>query len=67
MTRPCVNRASLGMRTDWPVDTRWGSEEEELFCKKTFTARYALSIIRNISSSDLENMGSMPSILIPNI
>lgn len=60
MTRPNIVRTSLGLRVDWPSDMTWESPEEETFCKATFTARDALSILRNISNEDLEVMGFDP-------
>lgn len=60
MVRPVMARVSLGIKVTWPADMRWESDEEETYCTSPFTARDALSILRNIPPDDLAVMGFSP-------
>ena len=55
--RPTYTRASLGIDIQWPVDMQWESDEERAYCTAIFSAREALSILRNISDKDVSSIG----------
>ena len=61
MTRPTVTRVPLGIKVTWPNEMQWESDEEREYCTAPFTARDALSILRNIPDSDLSVLGFTPS------
>lgn len=61
MVRPSFTRVPLGIKVTWPADVPWESEEERAYCTAPFTARDALSILRNIPHHDLIVLGFSPS------
>lgn len=68
MPRPCYTRGPFGICLDWG-DSSFESDEEEVFCRRPFTAREALSILTCIPSEDVELLGfdeqwSHPSCMI---
>lgn len=65
MQRPSFARVPLGIRVDWPKDMQWESVEEEDYCTQPFTARDALSILRNMTTEDTELLGYVPAVTHP--
>lgn len=61
MIRPAFTRVPLGIKATWPADTPWESDEECQYCTAPFTARDALSILRNIPHEDLMVLGFSPT------
>jgi DNA-directed RNA polymerase II subunit RPB1 len=61
LPRPTVARAPLGVRVEWAPEAGFESEEERRYCTSTFTARDALSILRNVPDDDVRLMGFSPS------
>lgn len=60
MTRPAMTRVPLGIKVTWPNDMQWENDEEREYCTSPFTARDALSILRNIPDDDLVVLGFSP-------
>ena len=60
MTRPAIARSSFGLQVTWPEDTPWECDAERDFCTAEFTARDALSILRNVPREDLVFLGFDP-------
>lgn len=60
MVRPTMARIPLGIKVTWPADMQWANDEEREYCTSTFTARDALSIVRNIPHDDLVVLGFSP-------
>lgn len=60
MTRPAMARVPLGIKVTWPTDMQWENDEEQEYCTSPFTARDALSILRNIPDDDLLVLGFSP-------
>lgn len=63
--RPSYTRNALGLRIEWPVDVEWEDEEEEAYCKKSFTAREAFSVLRNLTPEDVILLGFDPDVAHP--
>lgn len=61
MTRPAMTRVPLGIKVTWPAEMQWESDEEREYCTSPFTARDALSILRNIPHEDLVVLGFSPT------
>ena len=59
--RPALARTPYGIRADWPADAEWESEEERAFCTAPFTARDALSILRELPDADARALGFDPA------
>ncbi len=55
--RPAYSRSPYGIRAEWPPDHPWECAEEEEYCTQPFTARDALSILRNVPPEDLSLLG----------
>ena len=60
MTRPSMARIPLGIKVTWPTDMQWENDSEREYCTSPFTARDALSILRNIPDDDLIVLGFSP-------
>lgn len=60
MPRPSFSRTPLGIRIEWPPDTPWSGDEEREYCTAPFTAREALSMLRNLSDADCQSLGFDP-------
>ena len=60
MVRPAMARSPLGIKVTWPADMQWTNDEEREYCTSPFTARDALSIVRNIPDDDLVVLGFSP-------
>lgn len=59
--RPSVTRTSLGIKVVWADDAAFADDAERAFCTAgAFTARDALSILRNLSDADVARMGFSP-------
>ena len=65
MQRPSFVRVPLGIRVDWPKDMQWSCAEEETYCTQPFTARDAISILKNMTDEDVELIGFVPSMTHP--
>lgn len=65
MQRPSFVRVPLGIRVDWPKDMQWSCAEEEKYCTQPFTARDAISILKNMTDEDVELLGFVPSVTHP--
>lgn len=65
MTRPSFQRLPLGIKIEWPSDMEWECDEEKEFCTAHFTAKDALSIMKNITDADCERLGLDPRMSHP--
>ena len=61
MPRPSYSRVPLGIELEWPADTPWNSDAERAYCTGPFTAREALSILRNMPDADAALLGFDPA------
>ena len=61
MVQPSMTRVPLGIKVTWPAEMQWESDEERDHCTAPFTAREALSILRNIPHNDLTTLGFSPT------
>jgi DNA-directed RNA polymerase beta' subunit len=59
-TRPQYCRSQAGVAIRWPATMAWVSDEERVACTAPFTARDALSILRNARDDDLRALGLEP-------
>tara|TARA_B110001450_G_scaffold256622_1_gene287798 strand:+ start:4067 stop:8008 length:3942 start_codon:yes stop_codon:yes gene_type:complete len=60
MMQPTMSRVPLGIKVTWPSEMAWESDEERDYCTAPFTARDALSILRNIPHHELITLGFSP-------
>ncbi|OUU50638.1 MAG: hypothetical protein CBC12_05450 [Candidatus Puniceispirillum sp. TMED52] len=65
MCRPSFQRLPLGLKIDWPSDMEWECDEEKEFCTAHFTAKEALSILKNMTNADCEHLGFDPHMSHP--
>ena len=63
-TQPNYVRGALIIKAEWNNDD-WESEEEKLFCTKTFTQKDALSILSHIPDNDCRLLGLNPDFCHP--
>jgi len=55
--RPTFVRQAMSIRLEWPSDMVYESEAEEAYCKRPFTQRDALSMLRALSDEDCAVLG----------
>lgn len=56
MPHPHYSRTPFGIHVEWG-EAAFESKEEEEFCKRPFTAREALSILKSMTNEDVELLG----------
>jgi DNA-directed RNA polymerase beta' subunit len=64
-TQPNYIRGSLFIKTEWPNDMEWESEDEKKLCQQIFTQKDALSILQHISDEDCFILGLNPVLCHP--
>ena len=63
--RPTFVRQSMSVHVEWPEDAEWVDDAEREYCTRAFTAREALSMLRNMPDDDCRLLGFDPRVSHP--